>query len=585
MADFMKANPKPPNGNTFWASRYASEIRGVVERQAARAPRTLQLHLGPSELGTPCDRQVAGKMAGLPHVNKVSDPWPSVLGTAAHDWLANAFTADNDFRGFQRWLAEQKVYPNADHPGTADLYDAQELAVVDHKVLGPTTMAPIVKNGPPRKYFVQLLLYGLGYLNRGLAVRRVVLVAYPRTKASLDELYVWEHEIQPEQDAALLEEVFADIARRKEYALALHNGQIGLDDIPSAPEDHECHFCLAGDTEVVTKQGIKPIRELSGGEHDLLIPSSARSKYGRFERVPVQSFGHQKLYELRLRRKRATKTVWATAEHRWVTDDGQVRTTADLTSGQRLATTQASPSTRPQQIPVAVAQGFTFGDGTLNKGNRPAALAVYGRSPKQGMLDYFQPAEVKKYSTPSGDKVDYIYGLPRSWKKLPSLDESRPFLLSWLAGYFAADGSVTKSGQCSISSADRDALKYVRDIAAVCGVGYGLITSKDRVGTGTRPTTLFRINLDVRGLPDWFWLLPHHDERAQQRKQTPSREGHWAIVSVKETDHREEVFCATVPGIEAFALADGLRTGNCPLYNSAKGQSGGNGCSGVSRNR
>jgi hypothetical protein len=48
---------------------------------AARAPRTLQQHLGPSELGVECDRQVAGKMAALPATNHVVDPWPSMVGT------------------------------------------------------------------------------------------------------------------------------------------------------------------------------------------------------------------------------------------------------------------------------------------------------------------------------------------------------------------------------------------------------------------------------------------------------------------------------------------------------------------------
>jgi hypothetical protein len=132
---------------------------------------------------------VAGKLAALPATNHVADPWPSIVGTACHAWAAEAFTADNLRKGLLRWVAEQKVTPHPEHPGTADLYDAVEQCVDDHKFLGPTSMAKIRK-GWPRHYLVQLLLYGLGYHLLGLPVRRVVLIAYPRTDASLDGLYV-----------------------------------------------------------------------------------------------------------------------------------------------------------------------------------------------------------------------------------------------------------------------------------------------------------------------------------------------------------------------------------------------------------
>lgn len=242
-ADFMSAAPKALNGSSPWASRYAGELRRVVLEHASRAPRTLQQQLGPSELGSVCDRQVAGKMAALPKTNHVSDPWPAIVGTAVHAWLADAFTADNVRRGVLRWVAEQRVTPHPDHPGTADLYDAAEQAVVDHKVLGESQMAKIRSDkGPPHHYVVQLLLYGLGYRNLGLPVRRVALAAYPRTAASLDGLYVWERE-HTDADNELLEEVFDQTAVRSQWAAAITTGRAGLRDVPATPSDSECYFC------------------------------------------------------------------------------------------------------------------------------------------------------------------------------------------------------------------------------------------------------------------------------------------------------------------------------------------------------
>lgn len=238
----MLAAPAPLNGSSAWASRYAVELRDIITAHAARAPRSVQRHLGPSELGSACDRQVAGKMAGIAHTNHVSDPWPSIVGTAIHAWLADCFTEENLRTGVTRWVAEQRVTPHPDHPGTADLYDAQEHAVIDHKCLGNTTLGKLRTSGPSRKYIIQLLLYGRGYRLLGLPVDRVALVAYPRTASTLDGMYVWDRPYTPEDDA-ILDAVFAQTQIRYGYATALREGKITLQDIPACPSDDECYFC------------------------------------------------------------------------------------------------------------------------------------------------------------------------------------------------------------------------------------------------------------------------------------------------------------------------------------------------------
>lgn len=248
-AEFMSAAKRPLNGSSPWASRYAAELRRIFYAHAAQAPRTLQQHLGPSELGSPCDRQVAGKMAGEPATNHVFDPWPSIRGTALHAWAAEAFTAENVRGGVLRFIAEKRVVPHVNHPGTADLYDGIEHAVVDHKFLGVSSMQKIQRpDGPPRKYVVQLLLYGLGYLLLGLPVKRIAVAAYPATASTLDGLYVWDRlfadgdQILPE-NLQLLTEVFAQTDTRYQWASKLASGQIALNDIPHSPDDDECYFC------------------------------------------------------------------------------------------------------------------------------------------------------------------------------------------------------------------------------------------------------------------------------------------------------------------------------------------------------
>jgi hypothetical protein len=239
--------PAPLNGNTAWAQAYAATIRKVFHTHAARADRSQQRHLGPSEIGHVCDRQVVGKLAGLPRLNHVTDPWPSIRGTALHTYAEEAFREENQRLGRIRWVPERKVEPFEGttpfetHRGTADLYDADEFAVDDHKFLGKTSMEKVRKNGPPQHYIVQLLLYARGYMRLGLPVKRWVLLAYPATEASLDGLFVWEHQIT-EADFALIDQVKARLDYRKKWAAALITGAAQLSDVPADTAD-ECHFC------------------------------------------------------------------------------------------------------------------------------------------------------------------------------------------------------------------------------------------------------------------------------------------------------------------------------------------------------
>jgi hypothetical protein len=246
--EFLSAAPHTSyGGNTPWAARYAVEVRRLWRQEAEQAPRSLQAHLGPSELGVECDRQVAGKFAGLPRTNHVVDPWPSTRGRALHRHAEDVFGLDNLVTGFQRWSTERKVVPHPEHSGTADLYDHTEQAVLDHKFLGESTMVKIRKD-PPRKYKRQLMLYGLGYFLEGYVVRRIVILAYPATSASLDGLYVWEHpwgdENGPTAEVeAELRDTFVETERRKAQGAGIADGRWRFEDVPAVPDSDECYFC------------------------------------------------------------------------------------------------------------------------------------------------------------------------------------------------------------------------------------------------------------------------------------------------------------------------------------------------------
>jgi hypothetical protein len=248
----MSNVPKSVHGSSPWAEAYGREMKGLVRDYAARAPRSVQKSLGPSELGEPCDRQVVAKMAGVArdrNVNHVSDPWASVMGTAGHAWVEGMYNWDNVRRAEQgqeyRWIPETRVTPDPGpdpHPGTADLYDIPNSSLVDHKFLGDTSRQKLITHGPKRVYYVQLLLYRRGYQNLGFPVSRIVLVAWPRTRSSLDELYVWE-KVPDAGDEALADEVLARTRDRQALAELVRGGLVDPMKVNATPGDDSCHWC------------------------------------------------------------------------------------------------------------------------------------------------------------------------------------------------------------------------------------------------------------------------------------------------------------------------------------------------------
>lgn len=153
----------------------------------------MQRGIGPSQIGEPCDRQILYQILDMPKARTAIDPWASIVGTATHAWLADAFTAENERLGQLRYLVEQEVKLTDGIKGTCDLFDLWESEVIDHKVLGTDSMRKIKSGDVPTKYRVQLNLYGYAYRLVGMPVDRVSIVAYPRS-GFLDGIATWSEQ-------------------------------------------------------------------------------------------------------------------------------------------------------------------------------------------------------------------------------------------------------------------------------------------------------------------------------------------------------------------------------------------------------
>lgn len=346
---------------------------------------------------------------------------------------------------------------------------------------------------------------------------------------------------------------------------------------PREPHRTFCeNWCLAGETEVVTRQGIKAISELAGDKHDLLTPAVHREGltwHGRWSEVEVKSFGVQPLRKITLRRGRQSKIVHATGQHRWllVGEGREAHTTDALVAGDTLRSIRRNNSGSVGLVPVGLMHGYVYGDGT--RGTADCRVTIYDRSNKAEMMEWFAGHRVSRTVDLRDGGAGWEYkGLPSLWKEAPDLRESTGYLTSWLAGYVAADGHVTPNGQVTISSARRESIELVRSVCAIVGVGYGPIIAETRAIGHTKATTehtLYRVTLSPGTLPDWFFVRSNQRERRVESKSP--RDLQWKVVSVEQTDRVEEVYCAVVPVTEAFALSDGLLTHNCEFFGPCRG--------------
>lgn len=332
------------------------------------------------------------------------------------------------------------------------------------------------------------------------------------------------------------------------------------DESPSAYMNVESSawMCFAGETKVITKDfGRCEIRDLVGTGTQFVL-----TRGGVWAETEFKEYGRDRLVHLTLSRNGIKKVIRTTAEHRWFAGWSvsetkyNERTTLELKPKQVLQPVfpKWSPARRDTGIsPIGVMHGFVFGDGNHIKNGCVANF--FGEKDNQ-LREWF--LGTSEYV--SGDRFT-LNGMPRSWKKVPDLDEGSQYLYGWLAGYFAADGDVANDGCASLNSASKKHLEHVRAVCDRLGIGTSSISTYRRKGFGKEISDIYRLRFFTEDLSSGFFLLEEHQKNSRYTKKFERRR--WQVVSVEQTDEIEVVYCCEVDKTHAFALDDNILTGNC----------------------
>jgi hypothetical protein len=316
--------------------------------------------------------------------------------------------------------------------------------------------------------------------------------------------------------------------------------------------------CLTGDTPVLTREGYAPISSLNGKEVELL------SHMG-WIKAKVQSGGVQPVFALQMTRDRRHKTVRATARHRWIVRGERNRLTEvltkDLLPGCRLAYTVAPRPTAPHI--EGIRHGIMFGDGE-RVSNTVSGGRVELCGPKIDLAKYLYGNLAEREDTDGGVPRVLVHGQRDVYKELPTFADSDSYLLGFILGYFATDG--TAFGETSITSKRQDAMEFVRQAAARVGLAVSPVSAywvKSTLGGKTYEGYQYRLCFHRSTLyPDFFLREDHRESVVSRGAYGGDKRLSWRIENIVPAGE-EEVFCAVVPGVETFCLDDNLLTGNC----------------------
>lgn len=225
-----------------------SELFGLVEKAIVGQPRNTQKRIGPSEIGTPCDRRIGYRLAGVPQVNERGVAWKPYVGTSIHEQFATVI-ARHEMQRFYvvepdavtpRYRVEERIsvgeVNGVEIQGSCDLFDEHRGEVWDWKF---TTRNQIREHyrphGPGDQYRIQAHLYGRGWQRAGKDVRTVGVIFMTRDGEFTDR-HVW-HEPYDEQVAVDALERAGSIA----LALEALGPEFTIPTLPTA--DAWCNYC------------------------------------------------------------------------------------------------------------------------------------------------------------------------------------------------------------------------------------------------------------------------------------------------------------------------------------------------------
>ncbi len=231
--------------------------QAVLEYETSR-PRSLQKTIGPSEMGTECDRMLAYQLSGTQPQPRQNDQlvtvgeWAAFLGSAAHARLADALRAFNARHNVDRYKYIEAGI-NSDELGVTGTVDCLDGTIAtDWKFSQYGTLTKVRKEGAYLKHRIQGQMYAAILTEIGETVD-TVRVAYLPLGMDLSKAVICEEPYDPQ--------VAEDATTRRNWIQSDITYGRPPTMFAATPGGRECDFCKFRRPGVVDARGCPGVGE------------------------------------------------------------------------------------------------------------------------------------------------------------------------------------------------------------------------------------------------------------------------------------------------------------------------------------
>lgn len=326
--------------------------------------------------------------------------------------------------------------------------------------------------------------------------------------------------------------VLLDPMRRPVHAAALR-------DLTAHAAHLILHNCFAGDTRVMTREGVKTFTDIAGTTVEVWSG-------GEWRKAPARLYGKAPVRKVTVKparyRTNVSHTFEATSNHRWPLTDGRLVTTDRLQAGDRIMASRPTPSI--DTTSEAFKHGLIFADGALYS-NQPVTEGVWGFQMRLcGAKAQWVHLFDKVTYPPSANGDPVVTGkLPFNPKALPESADA-DYIANFIEGWQALDGSDYGNGR-EVTMVDPEHADWLTLHAATAG-WYATGRSSRRNSTSSyKPGRVMHSVILSRG--------------------DGTKPVEWRVAEVGPLSGPVPVYCVEVPDVERFTLAEGVYTGNSPF--------------------
>ena len=332
-----------------------------------------------------------------------------------------------------------------------------------------------------------------------------------------------------------IQEVYKNFVLTKKVLPSMRSLQFGGKPIQNSP--NRIFNCFSGNTEILTSEGIKSFKNVVGAKVNVLAGD------GTWRPADVLSFGKQSVNAVTVKppyRTNYRRTYEATADHRWILEDGTE--TTDLKVGDRVRTSFDKGEAELNQSWIdGFGHGVMFGDGSQQAtfdrfmvrlcGDKSSALTNLKRH--SGFRTVSYPA------SGNGDAFVTIVDNPQNLKAIP-FGKDAEYISGFIEGWLFCDGHrKSNTDSWCLDTQDEEAAEWLMKSAAYAGyIVTGINVNNNPTNYGERSAPLNRISL---------------------RRWCP----YYIVEAIEEGIAEEEVYCVVEPVTKAFTLSGGVLTGNC----------------------